>query len=107
MGYEDYDLTFASLYMTAVAQNGIVMSNYHAQEVCTASRASDRPVPVDDWNAGDSNFSANLWFEHFKCPQIFVLYTPHSLLHTMCLLPLQCRMSILFKIISLSPISYA
>ena len=40
MGYEDYDLTFASPYLTAMSQNGIVMSNYYAQEVCTPSRAA-------------------------------------------------------------------
>ena len=39
-GYHEYDLSFATPVMTAMAQKGLIMSNYYAQEVCTPSRAA-------------------------------------------------------------------
>jgi len=40
MGYENYDLDFATPNMDKMAKKGIKMSNYYAQEGCTPSRAS-------------------------------------------------------------------
>ena len=40
MGYMDYDLSFATPFLTQLANNGIIMSNYYTQEICTPSRAS-------------------------------------------------------------------
>jgi len=39
IGYEEYDLTFATPYLSEYAAKGIIMDNYYAQEVCTPSRA--------------------------------------------------------------------
>eukprot|EP01035_Chromulina_nebulosa_P034545 gene34545-46357_t len=40
VGYEAYDLESVTPYLTSLAKDGIVMSNYYAQEICTPSRAS-------------------------------------------------------------------
>ena len=40
IGYELYDLSFTTPYITSLAKQGIVMNNYYGQEVCTPSRAS-------------------------------------------------------------------
>lgn len=40
MGYMNYDLSFATPFLTQLANNGIIISNYYTQEVCTPSRAS-------------------------------------------------------------------
>ncbi len=40
IGYEDFDLTFASPYLTEYASKGLILSNYYAQEMCSPSRAS-------------------------------------------------------------------
>ncbi len=40
IGYQNYDLAFATPYMTALAEGGIILSNYYSQEVCTPARAS-------------------------------------------------------------------
>jgi arylsulfatase A-like enzyme len=40
MGYQEYDLTFATPTLSAMAAKGIIMDSYYAQEVCTPSRAS-------------------------------------------------------------------
>ena len=40
IGYEDYDLSFVSPVITDLANNGVVISSYYAQEVCTPSRAA-------------------------------------------------------------------
>ena len=40
IGYEEYDLTFATPYLSEYAAKGIIMDNYYAQEVCTPSRAA-------------------------------------------------------------------
>ena len=40
IGYEDYDLSFATPRLTSLASQGIIMENYYAQEVCTPARAS-------------------------------------------------------------------
>ena len=40
IGYSSDDIAFATPYLTALAQKGIIMSNFYAQEVCTPSRAS-------------------------------------------------------------------
>lgn len=40
IGYQDYDLTFASPFITSLARKGVIMSNYYGQEICTPSRAS-------------------------------------------------------------------
>ena len=40
IGYHDFDLSFATPALSALAKNGITMSSYYAQEVCTPSRAS-------------------------------------------------------------------
>ena len=40
IGYEPYDLSFTTPFLTDLAQQGIVMTNYYAQEVCTPSRAA-------------------------------------------------------------------
>jgi arylsulfatase A-like enzyme len=37
---DDYDLDFAAPFLSSLADNGIRMTNYYAQEVCTPSRAS-------------------------------------------------------------------
>jgi hypothetical protein len=40
IGYENYDLYFATPNLDSLARKGIVMDNYYALEVCTPSRAS-------------------------------------------------------------------
>ena len=40
MGYENFDLDFATPFLTGLANDGIIMENYYAQEVCTPSRAA-------------------------------------------------------------------
>lgn len=40
IGYEDYDLSFATPFLTSIAKQGIIMNNYYAQEVCTPARAA-------------------------------------------------------------------
>ena len=40
IGYEDYYLSFVSPVITDLASNGVVISSYYAQEVCTPSRAA-------------------------------------------------------------------
>jgi arylsulfatase B/arylsulfatase I/J len=40
IGYQDYDLTFASPFITELAKKGVIMSNYYGQEICTPSRAA-------------------------------------------------------------------
>jgi arylsulfatase A-like enzyme len=40
IGYEDYDLSFATPTLTAMAQSGIIMDSYYSQEVCTPGRGS-------------------------------------------------------------------
>ena len=40
VGYMDYDLSFATPHLSALASQGIIMDNYYAQEVCTPARAS-------------------------------------------------------------------
>jgi arylsulfatase A-like enzyme len=40
IGYQDYDMSFATPILTSLAKKGMIMSNYYAQEVCTPSRAS-------------------------------------------------------------------
>ena len=40
IGYENYDLSFATPTLTKLAKKGIIMSNYYSQEVCTPARAA-------------------------------------------------------------------
>jgi arylsulfatase A-like enzyme len=40
LGYSEEDMTFVSPYLTSLAQSGIIMSNFYAQEVCSPSRGS-------------------------------------------------------------------
>ena len=40
IGYEDFDMAFVTPTLTSLAQSGLIMSNYYAQEQCTPSRAS-------------------------------------------------------------------
>lgn len=40
MGYQDFDLSFTTPVMTSMAQNGIIMDSFYAQEVCTPARAA-------------------------------------------------------------------
>jgi len=40
LGYQNYDLDFATPFLTTLAKKSIVMSNYYAQESCTPSRAA-------------------------------------------------------------------
>jgi len=40
MGYHDYDLDFATPFLSGLAKDGLRMENYYAQEMCTPSRAS-------------------------------------------------------------------
>jgi arylsulfatase B/arylsulfatase I/J len=40
IGYENYDLGFATPFLSNLASRGIKLDNYYAQEVCTPSRAS-------------------------------------------------------------------
>lgn len=40
MGYQDFDLSFATPFLTSLASTGIIMDSYYAQEVCTPSRAA-------------------------------------------------------------------
>ena len=40
VGYEDYDLAFATPTLTALAQSGVILDNFYAQEVCTPARAA-------------------------------------------------------------------
>jgi arylsulfatase B/arylsulfatase I/J len=40
IGYENFDLNFTSPTLSSLADHGIRLSNYYAQEVCTPSRAS-------------------------------------------------------------------
>ena len=39
-GYKEWDHSFATPMLTGMAQEGLIMSNYYAQEVCTPSRAA-------------------------------------------------------------------
>ena len=38
MGYEDFDLTFVTPFMTSMAENGVIMNNYYSQELCMPAR---------------------------------------------------------------------
>jgi arylsulfatase A-like enzyme len=40
LGYLNYDLNFTTPTLTSLAQQGIIMGSYYAQEVCTPSRAA-------------------------------------------------------------------
>ena len=40
IGYQDYDLSFATPRLTSLAKSGLILSNYYSQEVCTPARAS-------------------------------------------------------------------
>lgn len=40
IGYEDYDLSFTTPTLTTMAKEGIIMSSFYAQEVCTPARAA-------------------------------------------------------------------
>ena len=40
IGYSDDSMTFVTPYLTSLAQNGIIMENFYAQEVCSPSRGS-------------------------------------------------------------------
>ena len=40
IGYSSDDIAFATPYLTNLANNGIIMENFYAQEVCTPSRGS-------------------------------------------------------------------
>lgn len=40
IGYEDFDLSFATPTLTSLAQEGIIMDTFYAQEVCTPARAA-------------------------------------------------------------------
>jgi hypothetical protein len=40
IGYYDYDLSFATPHLTALAKDGIILANYYSQEVCTPGRAA-------------------------------------------------------------------
>lgn len=40
LGYVDEKLSYATPVLTSLAQQGIIMNNFYAQEVCTPSRAS-------------------------------------------------------------------
>jgi hypothetical protein len=40
IGYEDFDLSFATPFLTGLAKQGIIMDSYYAQEVCTPARAA-------------------------------------------------------------------
>lgn len=40
MGYSGFDLIFATPFMTTLAERGIIMSNYYAQEMCTPGRSA-------------------------------------------------------------------
>ena len=39
LGYEDFDLSFATPFMSTAARSGIIMNNYYSQEMCTPARA--------------------------------------------------------------------
>jgi hypothetical protein len=40
IGYENFDLSFATPFLTGLANEGVVISNYYSQEVCTPVRAA-------------------------------------------------------------------
>ena len=40
IGYQDYDLSFATPHLTDLARSGLILSNYYSQEVCTPARAA-------------------------------------------------------------------
>ena len=40
VGYQDYDLSFVTPTLTSLAQGGVILDNFYAQEVCTPARAS-------------------------------------------------------------------
>lgn len=40
IGYEDFDLSFTTPFLTKLAKKGLVMSNYYSQEVCTPARTA-------------------------------------------------------------------
>lgn len=40
LGYQDFDLDFATPFLTGLANDGIIISNYYSQEVCTPARAA-------------------------------------------------------------------
>ena len=40
MGYRDYDLSYVSPTLTSLAQSGVIIDQFYAQEVCTPGRAS-------------------------------------------------------------------
>ena len=40
IGYQDYDLSFATPHLTSLARDGLILSNYYSQEVCTPARAA-------------------------------------------------------------------
>jgi arylsulfatase A-like enzyme len=40
IGYEDFDMSFATPTLTSMSSKGIIMDSYYAQEVCTPSRAA-------------------------------------------------------------------
>lgn len=40
IGYDDSDIAFSSPYMNSLAKDGVMLTNYYAQEICSPSRAS-------------------------------------------------------------------
>jgi hypothetical protein len=40
LGYEDYDLSFATPTLTSLAKDGVILNSFYAQEVCTPARGS-------------------------------------------------------------------
>ncbi len=40
LGYENFDLSFATPHLTQLARKGIIMSQYYSQELCSPARAS-------------------------------------------------------------------
>ena len=39
MGYEDFDLDFATPFMSSMARRGVIMTNYYSQELCMPARS--------------------------------------------------------------------
>jgi arylsulfatase A-like enzyme len=40
IGYEDFDLDFATPYISSIARDGIIMENYYSQELCSPGRTA-------------------------------------------------------------------
>lgn len=75
IGYENYDLTFESPHLSKLAEEGIIMSNFYAQELCVPSRAAfltgRYPLTIGfQYDLSDIKAAWSINFEETYLPQV-------------------------------------